>query len=83
MSLLMKERVTCCGQGPSSYAPIVQALTTLSDYEKAIHKRKFDIAYLVEKLTSKPLSQWATYSTTCAKFGKEASGSADTSEYYY
>ena len=27
----------------------------------------------MEKLTSKPLSQWATYSTTCAKFVKEAS----------
>ena len=32
------------------------------------------------ELISKLLSQWATYSTTCAKFVK---GSADTSEYYY
>ena len=35
----------------------------------------------MEKLASKPLSQWATYSTTCAKFVKEGSGS--TTEYYY
>lgn len=37
----------------------------------------------MEKLTSKPLSKWATYSTTCAKFVKEALDLADTSEYYY
>ena len=35
----------------------------------------------MEKLASKPLSQWATYSTTCVKFVKEGSGS--TTEYYY
>ena len=39
MSLVIKEPTTCCGQGPSSYAPIVQALSTLSDSEKA---RYFD-----------------------------------------
>ena len=44
MSLLMKEHAACRGQGPSSYAPIVQALTTLSHNEKARLKRKFDIA---------------------------------------
>ena len=41
MSLLMKERASSCGQGPSSYTPIVQALNTLSDTEKARFKRKF------------------------------------------
>ena len=30
----MKEYATCCHQGSSSYTPIVQALTTLSDSEK-------------------------------------------------
>ena len=47
MSLLMKERASSCGQGSLSYAPIVQALNTLSDTEKARLKHKFDIAYLV------------------------------------
>jgi len=37
----------------------------------------------MEKLASKPINQWATYSTTCAKLVKEASGSAGTIEYYY
>jgi len=37
----------------------------------------------MEKMASKPLSEWATYSTTCAKFVKEGSGSMGTSEYYY
>ena len=31
MSLLAKEHEACCGQGPLSYALIVQALTMLSD----------------------------------------------------
>ena len=42
MSLLIKEFTTCCGQGPSSYAPIVQALTMLSDSEKAKGMGYFD-----------------------------------------
>jgi len=47
MSLLAKEHAASHGQGPSTYAPIVQALTRLSDSEKARLRRKFDIAYLV------------------------------------
>ena len=47
MSLLIKEHATCYGQGPLSYASIVQALNTLSDCEKARLKHKFDVAYLV------------------------------------
>ena len=42
MSLLMKECTACCGQGPSSYTPIVQALTMLSDSEKAKGMGYFD-----------------------------------------
>jgi len=37
----------------------------------------------MEKLSPKPINQWATYSTTCAKLVKEGSGSADITEYYY
>ena len=47
MSLLEKEHATSHGEGPSTYAPIVQALTRLPESEKARLKRKFDIAYLV------------------------------------
>ena len=47
MSLLAKENATSHGEGPSTYAPIVQALTRLPESEKARLKRKFDIAYLV------------------------------------
>ena len=47
MSLLEKEHATSHGEGPSTYAPIVQALTRLPENEKARLKRKFDIAYLV------------------------------------
>jgi len=47
MSLLAKEHATSHGQGSSRYAPIVQALTRLTDSEKAKFRRKFDIAYLV------------------------------------
>ena len=44
MSLLMRERASSCGQGSLSYAPIVQALNTLSDTKKERLKHKFDIA---------------------------------------
>jgi len=47
MSLLSKEHATSHGQGPSMYTPIVQALTRLTDSEKANLRCKFDIAYLV------------------------------------
>ena len=47
MSLLAKEHATNHGEGPSTYAPIVQVLTRLSESEKARLKRKFDIAYLI------------------------------------
>jgi len=47
MSLLVKEHAARHGQGPSTYAPIVQALTRLCDSEKARLRRKFEIAYLV------------------------------------
>ena len=47
MRLLAKEHATARGDGPSSYAPILQAMSTLSDTEKTRLKRKFDIAYLV------------------------------------
>ena len=43
----MRECATSCGEGPSSYAPIVQTLKMLLDIEKAGLKCKFDIAYLV------------------------------------
>ena len=42
MSLIMKEHTTCCGQGPSSYALVVLALTMLSDSEKAKGMGYFD-----------------------------------------
>jgi len=35
----------------------------------------------MKKLASKPLNEWATFSTTCAKFVKQGSGSMDTTEY--
>ena len=44
---MSKEHAAARGDGPSSYAPILQAMLTLSDTEKARLKQKFDIAYLV------------------------------------
>ena len=68
MSLLMKERATSCGLSPSSYAPIVQALNTLSDTKKARLKRKFDIAVVLYLATSESeeedvewLKEWDTF----------------------
>ena len=49
MSLLTKGHAANHGKGPLTYAPIVQALTRLSESEKARLKHKFDIAYLVAK----------------------------------
>jgi len=46
MTLLAKEHAIARGDGPS-YAPILQAMLTLSDTEKARLKQKFDITYLV------------------------------------
>ena len=47
ISLLAKEHVTSHGEGPSTYAPIVQALTRLPENEKARLERMFDKVYLV------------------------------------
>ena len=49
----------------SDIIDIVAALTSLL---KTLHE--------MEKLASKLINQWATYSTTCAKLVKEGSGSA-------
>ena len=43
-SLLAKGHATSHGQGSSTYAPIVQALTRLSDSEKTKLRSNFDIA---------------------------------------
>ena len=46
--VLAKEQATSGhGEGLSTYAAVVQALTRLSDSEKERLRRKFDIAYLV------------------------------------
>lgn len=44
--LLAKERAIAKGDGPSSYAPIVQAMQNMSDAEKTRLRHKFDIAYV-------------------------------------
>ena len=72
-------------------ALFIDLLTPCSIFSKVMQSDKIDIVAALtsllktlremEKLASKPLSQWATYSTTCAKFVKEGSGS--TTEYYY
>ena len=59
MALLAKERAIALGEGSTSYAPIAQALTTLSEDEKRRLRYKFDIAYLVavEKISFRKYPQ--------------------------
>ena len=74
-------------------ALFIDLLTPCSIFSKVMQYDEIDVVAALtsllktlremEKLASKPLSQWDTYSTTCAKFVKEGSGSEDTSEYYY
>ena len=47
MTLLAKEHAIAKGDGPSSYAPIVQAMQNMSDIEKTRLRHKFNIDYLV------------------------------------
>lgn len=47
MSLLKKQRAVSAGLGPSSYAPIAQALAKPDDDEREKLRVKFDIAYFV------------------------------------
>ncbi len=47
MSLLKQQRSQSAGLGPSSYAPIAQAFSKLSDDEKDKLRVKFDIAYFL------------------------------------
>ena len=53
MSLRLREQATARGECSSSYAPIAAALTTMSDEDRAILRRKFDITYVMarEKLS--------------------------------
>ena len=72
-------------------ALFIDLLTPCSIFSKIMQSDEIDIVAALtsllktlremEKLASKPLSKWATYSTTCAKFVKEGSGSI--TEYYY
>ena len=56
MALLKKQRSESAGLGPSTYAPIAQAFSKLSDDERDKLRVKFDIAYFVaaENLRSTP-----------------------------
>ena len=66
-------------------ALFIDLLTPCSIFCKVMQSDEIDIVAALtsllktlremEKLASKPLSQWATYSTTCAKFVKEGLGS--------
>ena len=47
MSLLKKQRSQSAGLDPSSYVPIAQAFSKLSDVEREQLRMKFDIAYFV------------------------------------
>ncbi len=47
MTLLKQQQSQSAGLGPSSYAPIAQAFTKLSDDEREKLRVKFDIAYFV------------------------------------
>ena len=53
MHLLKKDQAVAQGLGPSAYAPIARALTSLSDNERQRLRFKFDIAHFVatEKLS--------------------------------
>ena len=53
MHLLKKDQAVAQGLGPSAYAPIARALTSLSDDERQRLRFKFDIAHFVatEKLS--------------------------------
>ena len=47
MELLKKQHLQSAGLGPSTYAPIAQSFSTLSDDERKRLQVKFDIAYFV------------------------------------
>ena len=74
-------------------ALFIDLLTPCSIFSKVMQCDEIDIVAAltsllktlreVEKLASKPLHQWATYSTTCSKFIRQHSTSTDTTEYDY
>ena len=60
MSLRLREQATARSECSSSYVPIAAAFTTMSDEERAILRRKFDIAYVMarEKVSFRKFKFW-------------------------
>ena len=70
MLLLKKEQAVAQGQSAASCAPIVRALTTLPDDERAKLRKKFNIAYFVA-MESMPLRKYSRLCELEARHGVE------------